>query len=70
MKSMKSILGAHPDFELKVNNKLITLIKVIHNMMNETVRYQYPLVEIIDALNQLTNIKQFETESLIDYVAR
>ena len=68
MKSMKSRLDTHPDFKLKIKNKSIYMPKDIQNMMHITVRSQYILVLITYANNQLTNIKQFEIESLLDYV--
>ena len=67
---MQSILDAHVDFELKINNKPIDLIKTIWNMMHKTVQYQYHLVSMTDALNQHTKVEQFETESLLGYVSR
>ena len=39
-------------------------------MMHETLRDHYSLVSTTDVLNQLKNVKQFETEFLLDYVAR
>ena len=39
-------------------------------MMHETLRDHYPLVSITDVLNRLKNVKQFETEFLLDFVAR
>ena len=67
---MQSRLDAHHDFELKINNNPIDLIKATQKTMHETARSQYPVVLIKDALNRLTNVKQFETEYLLDYVAR
>ena len=67
---MQFRLDFHPDFELKIKNNLIYLIKEIQNMMYATVRSKYIFVSTADALDQLKNVKQYETESLLDYVAR
>ena len=56
---MQSRLDAHHDFELKINNNPIDLIKATQKTMHETARSQYPVVLIKDALNRLTNVKQF-----------
>ena len=70
MNPMQFRLDFHPDFELKIKNNLIYLIKEIQNMMYATVRSKYIFVSTADALDQLKNVKQYETESLLDYVAR
>ena len=68
MKSIQSWLDAHPDFEKDIKNNAISLLNSIQNVMHETVISQYPFVSITGALNQLTNVNQFETESLLYYV--
>ena len=53
-----------------MNNNPISRMKEIQNTMNETLRYHYTLVSMSDAINRLKNVKQFETEFLLDFVAR
>ena len=69
MKLIQSWLNAHPDFEKYIKNNAISLLNSIQNVILETVRSQYPFVSITVALNQLTNVNKFETESLLYYVA-
>ena len=68
MKSIQSWLNAHPDFEKGIKNNAISLLNSIQNMMHETVISQYPFVSITGALNKLTKVNQFGTESLLYYV--
>ena len=68
MTSIQYQLNSHPDFEIYIKNNPIYLIKVIHNIMHDSVITQHPFVSTTDDLNRITNVKQFETESLLDYV--
>ena len=60
MKSMKSILDSHPDFELNINNKPVSLMKSTHNNMHETVIAHYTLFLMTDSLNRLRNVQKLK----------
>ena len=67
---MQFRLNAQPESEKENQDNPIFLIKEIHNITHETVRLQYIYVSIKDDRNRLINVKQPETESLLDYVAQ
>ena len=45
-------------------------LEVIRNTTHDTVRAQYPMVPIVDALARWINARQYEDESLVDYTKR
>ena len=57
---MKSILDSHPDFELNINNKPVSLMKLTHNKMHETARAHYTLFLMTDSLNRLRNVQKLK----------
>ena len=69
-KTMQSRIEEHPEFKTKIEDDPIALLEVIKTLMHDTVRAQYPLVSVTEALGRLLNVKQMENESLLDYVKR
>ena len=69
-KTMQSRIEEHPDYASTLKNDPIATLEAIKTLMHDTVRAQYPLVSMTDALNRLTNIRQHENEALLDYVKR
>src|SRR4029079_12267359 len=70
VKTMQSRIEEHPEFETKIENDPIELLKAIKTLMHDPVRAQYPLVSMTDALTRLVNVKQMDNEPLLDYVKR
>jgi hypothetical protein len=69
-KTMQSRIEEHPDFTSTLKNDPIATLEAIKTLMHDTVRAQYPLVSLTDALNRLTTIRQNDNEPLLDYVKR
>ena len=67
-RAMQSRVETHPDFDNKIKNDPIALLEVIKILMHDTVRAQYPMVSMTEALTRLVNVKQFDNEPLLDYV--
>jgi hypothetical protein len=67
---MQARIEEHPDFSTKIEDDPIELLEALKTLMHDTVRAQYPLMSMTDALTRLVNIKQMDTESLLDYVKR
>ena len=67
-KTMQSRIEEHPDYESTLKNDPIAVLEAIKTLMHDPVRAQYPLVSMTDALSRLVNVKQQESESLLDYV--
>jgi hypothetical protein len=69
-KTMQSRIEQHPDYDMILEDDPIAVLEVIKTLMHDPVRAQYPMISMTDALCRLTNIKQWENESLLDYVRR
>jgi ATP/maltotriose-dependent transcriptional regulator MalT len=67
-KTMQSRIEEHPDYESTLKNDPIAVLEAIKTLMPDPVRAQYPLVSMTDALSRLVNVKQQESESLLDSV--
>ena len=66
-KTMQNRIEEHPDFEIEIENNPIELLEAIKALMHDPVLAQYPLVMMTDALTRLVNVKQMESEPLLDY---
>jgi hypothetical protein len=67
---MRDELQKQPDFATAIENDPIALLKAIQILSQTTSRAQYPMVALTEAFYSLLNIKQFENESLLDYIKR
>jgi hypothetical protein len=67
---MQARIEQHPDYETKLKNDPIAVLEAIKTLMHNSVRAQYPIVTVTDALGRLMNVRQLENESLLDYVKR
>ena len=67
---MQHRIEEHPDFESKIQNDPIELLKAIKIVMHDPIRAKYPYASLTEALMRTFNIKQLEQESLIDYMKR
>jgi hypothetical protein len=69
-KTMQSRIEEHPDYQSTLKNDPIAVLEAIKLLMHDTVRAQYPMVSMSDALDRMINVKQQDNESLLDYVKR
>ena len=68
--TLQNRIEEHPDFEKKIRDDPIELLKVIQILMHDPVRAKYPYASLTEAVARTLNIKQMENENLIDYVKR
>ena len=69
-KAIQSRVEVHPDFETKIRDDPIELLKTINILMHDTVRAKYPYASLHDVMMRLFNLRQQEHEHLTDYVKR
>ena len=68
--TMQHRVEEHPEFENKIRNDPIELLKAIKVLMHDPVRARYPFASLVESLERLINMKQGEQESLIEYTKR
>ena len=68
--TMQHRIEEHPEFDSKIQNDPIELLKAIKIVMHDPIRAKYPYASLTEALMRTLNIKQLEQESLIDYMKR
>jgi hypothetical protein len=68
-KTMRDRVEAHPDFDSKIKDNPVELLKAIRVLVHDTVRAQYPYVSLVDSVAWLMTIKQYD-DSLLDYAKR
>ena len=68
--TMQHCIKEHPDFESKIQNDPIELLKAIKIVMHDPIRVTYPYASLTEALMRTLHIKQLEQESLLDYMKR
>jgi len=66
---MQSAIKDHPNFS-KIEDDPILLLQTIRNLAHNPVRATYPIITATHTMLNLINIKQYNDETLIDYVAR
>ncbi len=69
-RSMQSRIEEHPEFTSKIEDDPIAVLEAIQTLMHDPVRAQYPMTSMTDALCRLVNVKQADSEDLLDYVKR
>ena len=69
-KGMQQRIETHPDFATRIDDDPIVLLQEIQKLMHETIRAQYSLLTIHDAIKALITIKQKDGEDLLDFVKR
>ena len=57
---MRYRIEEHPEFAALIKNNMIALIEGIKILMQDSVRSQYPLVSMTNALARVVNVKQME----------
>ena len=69
-KTMQNRVEEHPEFESKIRDNPIELLKAVKVLMHDPIRAKYPLASMTEAIGRLMNICQQENEGLLDYVKR
>jgi hypothetical protein len=68
--AMQSRIKEHPEFESKIRDDPIELLKAIKILMQDTVRAKYNYASVTDAFWRILSTKQVEGESVADYASR
>ena len=58
------------DFESRIKNDPLELLKEIEMLMHVPQRAKYPPLTLVEVLSEFTRVKQGKKESLIDYLHR
>jgi hypothetical protein len=69
-KTIQDRIDAHPDFETKIKNDPIELLKAIEVLINDLVRARYPYASVTEARTRFMTCRQLENEPLTNYVKR
>jgi hypothetical protein len=69
-KTIQDRIHAHPDFETKIENDPIKLLKAIEILINDPVRAKCPYVSVTEAMTRFMTCRQLENKPLADYVKR
>jgi hypothetical protein len=69
-KTIKDRIHAHPDFETKIENDPIELLKAIEILINDPVWARYPYASVTEAMTRFMTCRQLENEPLANYVKR
>jgi hypothetical protein len=67
-KTIQDRIHAHPDFETKIKNDPIELLKAIEILINDPVWARYPYASVTEAMTRLMICRQLENEPLANYV--
>jgi hypothetical protein len=69
-KTIQDRVHAHPDFETKIKNDSIELLKAIEILINDPVRARYPYASVTEAMTRFMTCRQLQNEPLANYVKR
>jgi hypothetical protein len=69
-KTIQDRIMGHPEFESKIKNDPIKLLKAVEILINDPVRARYPYASVTESITRFMTCKQLENESLTDYVKR
>jgi hypothetical protein len=69
-KTIQDRIMGHPEFETKIKNDPIKLLKAVKILINEPVRARYPYASMTKSITRFMTCKQQENKSLTDYVKR
>jgi hypothetical protein len=70
IKTIQDRIHAHPDFETKIKNDPIELLKAIEILINDPVWARYLYTSVTEAMTRSMTCRQLENEPLADYVKR
>jgi hypothetical protein len=69
-KTIQDRINAHPDFETKIKNDPIKLLKAIEILINNPVQARYPYASVTEVMPRFMTCRQLENKPLADYVKR
>ena len=69
-RQMQQQIEEHPEYNMKILDNPIELLKQIKTLAHDTVRAEYPIASIVNHVARWVNVKQYEDENLLDYVKR
>jgi hypothetical protein len=69
-KTIRDRIHAHPDFETKIENDPIELLKAIEILINDPVRARYLYASVTEAMTRFMTCRQLENKQLANYVKR
>jgi hypothetical protein len=69
-KRIQDRITGHPEFESKIENDPIELLKAVQILINDPVRARHPCTSVTESITRFMICKQLENESLADYVKR
>ena len=67
---MRTAIKEHPEFEEKIRDEPLELLKVISVIIYTPVRARYPFSTLAETLSSLFNLRQIKHENLADYIER
>ena len=68
--TMQNMVQEYDDFETRIEDDPIELLRTIRQLMHEPTRARYPYATLLDAIRGVVNIKQEYNEPLLDYTKR
>jgi hypothetical protein len=69
-KTIQDRIHAHPDFETKIENDPIKLLKAIEILIYNPAQARYPYTSVTEAMTRFMTCRQLENKPLADYVKR
>jgi hypothetical protein len=66
-KTIQDRITGHPEFDSKIKNDPIKLLKAIKILINDPVRARYPYASMIESITRFMTCRQQENKSLTDY---
>ena len=67
---MVKIVKEHPEFEEKIRDEPLKLLKSINVLMYTLVRSRYPFSTLAETISSLFNLRQIQSKKLEDYIER
>jgi Zinc knuckle len=67
-KTIQDRITGHPEFDSKIKNNPIELLKAIEILINDPVRARYPYASMTESITRFMTCRQQENKSLTDYV--
>jgi hypothetical protein len=67
-KTIEDRIHAHPDFETKIKNDPIELLKAIEILINDPVQARYPYASVTEAMTSFMKCRQLKNKPLADYM--
>ena len=69
-KTMQNLIEEHPDYKTMIRDGPIELLNKIKVLMHDPIRAKYLFASLTEAMSRMLNLKQNESERLVDYLKR